>query len=122
MNREEHDSGEQELLLMACEGEGEGHYDSDEDGELRLLYSAILTFLYIYHMIIHLRELYMNQSRQRLQMVLTGALNNLRGIPGDGYADHLFAYTDLGTHLLAFVLSGKLLHMQNSLHVALYYS
>ena len=84
-----------------------------------LILLLILVTLYIYRMIIHVRALYMNHSRQRLQNVLTGALNNLRGISGKGYIDHLFEYTDQGIHLLAFILSAKLLQSQDVLFVAL---
>ena len=79
---------------------------------------AVSTLIYIYHMIIHLRALWLNSSLQTLTKVLTGALNNLRGIPGDNYHDHIFAYTDLGGHLLPLTLSGLLLKRRNELWAA----
>jgi len=85
-------------------------------------YSIKLIFLlsaaYIYHMLLHLRALKLNSSKERLRMVLTGALNNIRGIPGKGFHDHIFAYSDLGGHLLPMVLCTILLHKQESILVA----
>ena len=75
----------------------------------------VMVFFYVYHMIVHVRALCMNQSLSRLQSVLKSALNNLKGIPGEGYSDHLFAYTDLGTHLLVFGLSALLLEKEGAL-------
>lgn len=75
----------------------------------------VMVFFYVYHMIVHVRALCMNQSLSRLQSVLKSALNNLKGIPGEGYSDHFFAYTDLGTHLLAFGLSALLLEKEGAL-------
>jgi multisubunit Na+/H+ antiporter MnhF subunit len=80
-----------------------------------ILLCSVLTIIYIYHMIIHVRVLRMNYSYERLSSVLTGALNNLRGIPGDKFQDHLFAYSDLGSHLLPFFLSIILLQKQKAL-------
>jgi len=79
---------------------------------------AVLTTIYVYHMIIHLRALRLNTSLERLNKVLTGALNNLRGIPGDKFQDHIFAYTDLGGHLLPLGLSLVLLKRQNEVWTA----
>ena len=79
---------------------------------------AVLTTMYIYHMIIHVRALRLNSSLERLNKVLTGALNNLRGIPGDKFLDHVFAYTDLGGHLLPLGLSVVLLKRQQKLRAA----
>ena len=79
---------------------------------------VVLTAIYIYHMIIHVRALRLNSSLERLNKVLTGALNNLRGIPGDKFQDHVFAYTDLGGHLLPLGLSVVLLRRQHELHAA----
>lgn len=76
------------------------------------LFLLVLSVFYVYHMIVHVRALCMNWSLERLQSVLEGALNNLRGIPGKRYLDHFFAYTDLGTHLLAFGLSAALLRRE----------
>ena len=80
-----------------------------------ILLCSVLTITYIYHMIIHVRALRMNYSYERLSSVLTGALNNLRGIPGDKFQDHLFAYSDLGSHILPLCLSIILLHKQKAL-------
>ena len=80
-----------------------------------ILLCSVLTIIYIYHMIIHVRALRMNYSYERLSSVLTGALNNLRGIPGDKFQDHLFAYSDLGSHILPLCLSIILLHKQKAL-------
>ena len=86
-----------------------------------LVFLSVLAFFYVYHMIVHAKALWWwwsldennhaasSSSLGVLQTVLEGALNNLRGIPGEGYKDHFFAYTDLGTHLLASVLSMRLL-------------
>lgn len=79
-------------------------------------YLFILAIIYVYHMIIHLRALRMNSSYQRLKKVLSGALNNLRGIPGERFHDHFFAYSDLGAHLCPLGLSTILLKRQESLH------
>lgn len=76
---------------------------------------AILAMMYTYHMIIHVRALRLNTSLERLNKVLIGALNNLRGIPGDKFQDHIFAYTDLGSHLLPLGLSALLLKRQHEL-------
>jgi len=86
--------------------------------DLTLEFLLVLVVFYVYHMIVHVRALCMNQSLERLQNVLTSALNNLRGIPGEGYMDHFFAYTDLGTHMLAFGLSALLLKRDGALFVA----
>ena len=74
-----------------------------------IVFCSFLVVIHVYQMIIHVRALRMNCSYKRLKKVLTGALNNLRGIPGEGYYDHLFAYSDLGGHLLPFILSTRLL-------------
>jgi len=70
---------------------------------------AILSVMYVYHMIIHVRAISAFTCRPCLrsdiQTVITGALNNIRGIPGEHWGDHVFAYTDLGSHLLSFGLS-----------------
>lgn len=79
---------------------------------------AVLTTIYTYHMIIHVRALRLNVSLERLNTVLIGALNNLRGIPGDKFHDHLFAYTDLGAHLLPLGLSVVLLKGRQELWAA----
>lgn len=79
---------------------------------------CLLTVVSIFQMHVHLLALRMNSSRERLEKVLTGALNNLRGIPGPGYKDHIFAYMDLGEHLSSLILSGLLLYRQESLVVA----
>ena len=79
---------------------------------------AVLATIYVYHMIIHVRALRLNTSLERLNKVLTGALNNLRGIPGDNFQDHVFAYTDLGGHLLPLGLSVILLKRQHELWAA----
>lgn len=78
----------------------------------------ILAIIYVYHMTIHVRALRISYSYERLRKVLTGALNNLRGIPGEGFHDHLFAYSDLGGHLLPLGLSALLLHRQHALFAA----
>mmetsp|Transcript_19229 Transcript_19229/g.29713 ORF Transcript_19229/g.29713 Transcript_19229/m.29713 type:complete len:322 (-) Transcript_19229:191-1156(-) len=74
---------------------------------------ATLSVMYVYHMIIHARAIsaFTCQPclRSDIQTVIAGALNNIRGIPGEQWGDHLFAYTDLGSHFLAFGLSLALL-------------
>mmetsp|Transcript_51 Transcript_51/g.66 ORF Transcript_51/g.66 Transcript_51/m.66 type:complete len:297 (+) Transcript_51:72-962(+) len=79
---------------------------------------AVLTTIYTYHMIIHVRALRLNASVERLNNVLIGALNNLRGIPGEHFNDHIFAYTDLGAHLLPLGLSVVLLKRRQELWAA----
>lgn len=74
-----------------------------------MFFNLILTYLYIYQMKIHVRAILLYKSATRAKQVVHGALNNLRRIPGERYEDHLFAYSDLGIHLLAFGLSGWLL-------------
>ena len=87
----------------------------DSSTPLLLLF---LLFFYVYHMIFHVQAMRMNHSLSRLQAVLNSALNNLRGIPGEGYLDHLFAYTDLGTHLFACCVSALLLRKEGALWLA----
>lgn len=82
-------------------------------------FNTMLVLIYIYHMLIHIRALRIHSAKQMaLQLVLTSALNNLRGIPGDYFQDHIFAYTDLGSHLLPMMMCTVLLSKQHSLHVA----
>jgi len=87
--------------------------------DLTSLFLLMLMVFYVYHMIVHVRALFLNTSLSRLQTVLTGALNNLRGIPGDGCWDHIFAYTDLGTHLFALLLSYELLQKEGAVVLAI---
>ena len=83
-------------------------------------YLLVLGMMYTYHMIIHVQALKMNDSQERLMKVLNGALNNLRGIPGEGlFNDHFFAYSDLGGHLLPFGFSATLLYRQHALLTSL---
>jgi len=89
---------------------------------------CFLSGMYYYHMEVHVRALYVFLPSKKsvspskplssttkvndyesIRKVLSSALNNLQGIPGQGYRDHLFAYTDLGSHLLACLLSLSLL-------------
>ena len=72
-------------------------------------------------MSVHIQALRLNQNHLRLQKVLTGALNNLRGIPGKMCGDHLFAYSDLGFHFLPFLLSTSILRKQDHLLSAFYW-
>ena len=74
-----------------------------------------------YQMSVHIQALRLNHNHLRLQKVLTGALNNLRGIPGKMCGDHLFAYSDLGFHFLPFILSTSILRKQDHLLSALYW-
>mmetsp|Transcript_68809 Transcript_68809/g.77007 ORF Transcript_68809/g.77007 Transcript_68809/m.77007 type:complete len:316 (+) Transcript_68809:150-1097(+) len=90
------------------------------DINITIGFCSMLTITYVYHMILHLRALRMNYSYQRLNVVLTGALNNLRGIPGENFQDHLFAYSDLGSHLLPLCLSVLLLQRQKALITAFF--
>ncbi len=87
--------------------------------ESTTLFISTLMVFYVYHMIVHMRALFLNTSLSRLRAVLNGALNNLRGIPGDGYWDHIFAYTDLGTHFFALWLSYKLLEKEGMVVLAI---
>ncbi|KAL3940054.1 MAG: hypothetical protein SGBAC_005334 [Bacillariaceae sp.] len=81
-------------------------------------FHGLLSLLFLYQMWIHVRALLLVNSNNldRMQTVLKGALNNLRGIPGEGGKDHLFAYSDLTLHLLPCLLSGILLQQQEQLH------
>jgi cytochrome bd-type quinol oxidase subunit 2 len=84
-----------------------------------ILFVLIVLVMYMYHMDIHVRALFIqSHSYNELQKVLTSALNNLRGIPGDQYKDHFFAYTDLGSHLIAFLISLSILQSQHSVQYA----
>ncbi|KAL9182714.1 hypothetical protein ACHAXT_013366 [Thalassiosira profunda] len=80
-----------------------------------IAFLATLSIAYGCHVAIHVRALRMNASRERLEKVLRSALNNLRGIPGEAFADHVFAYTDLGTHLAPLLLSMQLLLQQEAI-------
>ena len=57
----------------------------------------------------------MNESYGRLVQVLHSGLNNLRGVAGKGYEDHIFAYSDLGGHLAPLYVSFYLLKQQEAL-------
>jgi multisubunit Na+/H+ antiporter MnhF subunit len=94
------------------------HINTNNNYYNTIILCSVLAIIYIYHMIIHVRALRMNYSYERLRSVLTGALNNLRGIPGDKFQDHIFAYTDLGSHLLPLCLSIILLQKQKALFTA----
>mmetsp|Transcript_19854 Transcript_19854/g.41794 ORF Transcript_19854/g.41794 Transcript_19854/m.41794 type:complete len:342 (+) Transcript_19854:205-1230(+) len=65
--------------------------------------------IHVYQMVIHVKALRMNQSYERLVRTLHSSLNNLRGIAGGKYEDHIFAYSDLGGHLAPLILSHLLL-------------
>ncbi len=90
---------------------------------------CFLSWIYYYHMEVHVRAIRvflpskkatpisssssLSRDSESLRRVLSSALNNLQGIPGKGYRDHLFAYTDLGSHVLACILSySKLLEYE----------
>lgn len=83
-----------------------------------LLFLSTLFILYIYHMVIHVRALFLQTNATRLQTVLTSSLNNLRGQAGTLGQDHFFAYTDLGTHVLAMQLSSGILLRHKCIHLA----
>jgi hypothetical protein len=51
---------------------------------------------------LHARALRLWSSRSRLESVVKSAHNNILGDPGKFYLDHLFAYTDLAGHVVAF--------------------
>jgi len=74
-----------------------------------------LSFVYVFHMVIHVQALRMNLSHERLVKVLRSALNNLRGVAGNRYEDHIFAYSDLGGHLAPFWLSFYSLKQQQAI-------
>jgi hypothetical protein len=50
--------------------------------------------------LLHLRALRFWANPRSLESVIQSAHNNLRGIPGYYGKDHIFAYTDLGNHVL----------------------
>ena len=80
-----------------------------------VLFLVVLGIVYSYQILIHMRALRMNTSYDRLTKVLRSALNNLRGIVGEGFEDHIFAYSDLGGHVAPFSLSFCLLKQKQSL-------
>ena len=80
-----------------------------------------LAAMWWYQMSVHIQALRLNHNHLRLKKVLTGALNNLRGIPGKMCEDHLFAYSDLGFHVLPLILSTSILRKQDHLLSALYW-
>ena len=94
-----------------------------EPAELDSDWTAILLFVllsvYAYHLTVHIQALYMNSSLERMQSVLKSSINNLRGIPGKAYADHLFAYSDLGTHIFCWCFSARILQQEGNLWMAL---
>ena len=98
----------------------EQHEIMDQDNAtkeyaLTIFLLVVLSIVYVYQIVIHIQALQMNQSYDRLIKVLRSALNNLRGVVGQGYGDHLFAYSDLGGHLAPFYLSFYLLNQQQAL-------
>mmetsp|Transcript_829 Transcript_829/g.1595 ORF Transcript_829/g.1595 Transcript_829/m.1595 type:complete len:343 (-) Transcript_829:698-1726(-) len=110
-----------QLVQSTIEEEEEESGSSSSSSSLQLLdncFLGLLSLLFLYQMWIHIRALLLvnNDSLERVQTVLKGALNNLRGIPGQGGKDHLFAYSDLSLHLLPCLLSGILLQQQQQLH------
>ncbi len=84
-------------------------------GDSTILLLLVLVFVYIYHLIVHIQALHMNHSLERMQSVLKSSINNLRGIPGKAYVDHLFAYSDLGTHIFCWLCSTRMLQLQGNL-------
>lgn len=85
------------------------------------IFLLTLTMMWWYQMSVHIQALRMNHNYLRLQRVINGALNNLNGIPGEMCRDHLFAYTDLGFHLLPLMLSTAILQKQESLSLTFYW-
>jgi len=80
------------------------------------VFLMVLLKVYVYHMKIHVGALRISQhSHMRVMEILHASLNNLRGIPGEKYKDHVFAYTDLGGHLAPLILSINLLDRQGEL-------
>lgn len=78
------------------------------DGEMKL---GNFTFLFLlgasfrYQIVIHVKALLMSHSFERTASVVRSAVNNIKGEAGPAYADHLFAYTDLGYHLFHLIVS-----------------
>jgi hypothetical protein len=83
-----------------------------------LLFLSTLLIFYMYHMVIHIRALFLQTNATRLETVLTSSLNNLRGQAGTLGQDHFFAHTDLGTHVLALELSTSILLRHHCIHLA----
>ena len=114
------------IVLQQQEEEKEGRTGSHEDAlatravdtiiRPTILFILIIGVTHLYQLMVHLQALRMNYSLDRLTSVLQGALNNLRGVAGDGYRDHLFAYVDFGEHVLhckwslALLLQGQQHH------------
>ena len=86
-----------------------------------ILLQGMILSMFLYQMHVHITALYLNHNIGRLKNVLHSSLNNLRGIPGKRWKDHLFAYTDLGFHVLPFLLAMGLLKRQDAVR-AIFYS
>ncbi|GFH57619.1 hypothetical protein CTEN210_14095 [Chaetoceros tenuissimus] len=86
-----------------------------------ILLQGMILSMFLYQMHVHITALYLNHNLDRLKNVLHSSLNNLRGIPGKRWKDHLFAYTDLGFHVLPFLLAMALLKRQGAVR-AIFYS
>ena len=86
-----------------------------------ILLQGMILSMFLYQMHVHVTALYLNHNIDRLKNVLHSSLNNLRGIPGKRWKDHLFAYTDLGFHVLPFLLAMGLLKRQDAVR-AIFYS
>mmetsp|Transcript_24380 Transcript_24380/g.36349 ORF Transcript_24380/g.36349 Transcript_24380/m.36349 type:complete len:300 (-) Transcript_24380:678-1577(-) len=109
--------------IMITKEEEEGHTEEREDEFLYRKtagYILVLAIFYIHHMVIHLQALlvFPSSSAAEILSVLTSATNNIRGVPGEWYGDHIFAYSDLGWHLLLLILSYVLVQGQNALPTA----
>ena len=101
--------------------QGGNEYISTSDRKYHAYAPAICSFaifstMQIYHIIVHIHALQLkHHSYAQVIEILNSSLNNLRGIAGKRYEDHIFAYSDLGGHLAPFCLSAILLHEQSSL-------
>lgn len=77
---------------------------------------VILGISFLIHLTLHVRALVGHHlSYNRLSAIVTSGLNNINGVPGPYYMDHIFAYTDLGLHVFPFGASSYLLFSRHSL-------
>lgn len=108
------------IVVQKEEKEGGSHEDVaaaiDDIIRPTILFILIIVVTHLYHLVVHVQALRINYSLERLTSVLEGALNNLRGISGDRYRDHLFAYTDFGGHFLHCKWSLALLMQKQQQH------
>mmetsp|Transcript_9666 Transcript_9666/g.14859 ORF Transcript_9666/g.14859 Transcript_9666/m.14859 type:complete len:233 (-) Transcript_9666:272-970(-) len=92
-----------------------GEYDGFATSILDTIFWCFCIVHYTINMAIHTRALFMADSFHRTSSVVRSAWNNIKGDPGYAYLDHLFAYTDLGSHSVHLIVSFLFLRWQKSL-------